>query len=77
FVVFWRIFTALVRRKCQLCIRDTSPSHPGELPDTGSRGGEWILGSVAAALVAAGGTVLVATRRARRRTYRPGRSSAR
>ncbi|MDX2922812.1 hypothetical protein PV370_33655, partial [Streptomyces sp. NE06-03C] len=54
-----------------------SPSHPGELPDTGSRGGEWILGSVAAALVAAGGTVLVATRRARRRTYRPGRSSAR
>ncbi|RLV69510.1 cellulosome anchoring protein cohesin subunit [Streptomyces sp. CBMAI 2042] len=46
-----------------------SPSHPGELPDTGSRGGEWIIGSIAAALVAAGGTVLVATRRARRRTY--------
>ncbi|MFF0504441.1 choice-of-anchor A family protein [Streptomyces fimicarius] len=46
-----------------------SPSHPGELPDTGSRGGEWILGSIAAALVAAGGTVLVATRRARRRTF--------
>ncbi|MDF9806599.1 choice-of-anchor A domain-containing protein [Streptomyces sp. HB372] len=46
-----------------------SPSHPGELPDTGSRGGEWIIGSIAAALVAAGGTVLVATRRARRRTF--------
>ncbi|MFE7456697.1 choice-of-anchor A family protein [Streptomyces sp. NPDC057554] len=46
-----------------------SPSHPGQLPDTGSRGGEWIIGSIAAALVAAGGTVLVATRRARRRTY--------
>ncbi|MFI2466944.1 choice-of-anchor A family protein [Streptomyces globisporus] len=46
-----------------------APSHPGELPDTGSRGGEWIIGSIAAALVAAGGTVLVATRRARRRTY--------
>ncbi|MET9923586.1 MULTISPECIES: choice-of-anchor A family protein [unclassified Streptomyces] len=46
-----------------------SPSDPGELPDTGSRGGEWIIGSIAAALVAAGGTVLVATRRARRRTY--------
>ncbi|MFF8439227.1 choice-of-anchor A family protein [Streptomyces bacillaris] len=46
-----------------------SPSHPGQLPDTGSQGGEWILGSIAAVLVAAGGTVLVATRRARRRTY--------
>jgi len=46
-----------------------SPSHGGELPDTGSRGGEWVIGSIAAALVAAGGTVLVATRRARRRTY--------
>ncbi|MFG3405887.1 choice-of-anchor A family protein [Streptomyces sp. NPDC048142] len=46
-----------------------SPSHPGELPDTGSQGGEWIIGSIAAALVAAGGTVLVATRRARRRTF--------
>ncbi|MFJ4968499.1 choice-of-anchor A family protein [Streptomyces sp. NPDC088755] len=45
-----------------------SPSHPDELPDTGSRGGEWITGSIAAALVAAGGAVLVATRRARRRT---------
>ncbi|WP_411083256.1 choice-of-anchor A family protein [Streptomyces sp. cmx-18-6] len=46
-----------------------SPSHPGELPDTGSRGGEWIIGSIAAALVAAGGTVLFVTRRARRRTF--------
>ncbi|MFD3878550.1 choice-of-anchor A family protein [Streptomyces microflavus] len=46
-----------------------SPSDGGQLPDTGSRGGEWIIGSIAAALVAAGGTVLVATRRARRRTY--------
>ncbi len=44
-----------------------SPSHPGELPGTGAKGGEWILGSIAAALVAAGGSVLVATRRARRR----------
>ncbi|MFI8200405.1 hypothetical protein ACIF6K_28430 [Streptomyces sp. NPDC085942] len=44
-----------------------SPSHPGELPGTGAKGGEWILGSIAAALVAAGGSVLVATRRAQRR----------
>ncbi|MFH9609927.1 choice-of-anchor A family protein [Streptomyces sp. NPDC017448] len=46
-----------------------SPSHPGELPGTGARGGERVLGSIAAALVAAGGTVLVATRRARRRDH--------
>ncbi|TVP36796.1 peptidase [Streptomyces griseus subsp. griseus] len=46
-----------------------SPSRPGELPGTGARGGEWVLGSIAAALVAAGGTVLVATRRARRRDH--------
>ncbi|MEV1044976.1 choice-of-anchor A family protein [Streptomyces sp. NPDC049916] len=46
-----------------------SPTDPDELPDTGARGGEWIIGSVAAVLVAAGATVLVATRRARRRTF--------
>ncbi|MFI8433254.1 choice-of-anchor A family protein [Streptomyces sp. NPDC079020] len=44
------------------------PGHPGgELPHTGSRGGEWIIGGIAAALVAAGGAALVAARRARRR----------
>lgn len=51
-----------------------SPSRSGgQLPDTGSRGGEWVMGSLAAGLVAAGGAAFVAARRARRRSaqYRP------
>ncbi|WP_406501123.1 choice-of-anchor A family protein [Streptomyces sp. NBC_01590] len=42
--------------------------HPGgELPHTGARGGEWILGGIAAALLAAGSAATLVARRARRR----------
>lgn len=46
------------------------PPHPGpggSLPHTGSRGGEWILGGIAAALLAAGSAATLMARRARRR----------
>ncbi|MCX4729563.1 choice-of-anchor A family protein [Streptomyces sp. NBC_01363] len=42
--------------------------HPGaELPHTGARGGEWILGGIAAALLVAGSAATLMARRARRR----------
>lgn len=42
--------------------------HPGgELPDTGSRGGEWVIGGIAAALLVAGSAATVLARRTRRR----------
>ncbi|WP_326767770.1 hypothetical protein [Streptomyces sp. NBC_01591] len=42
--------------------------HPGgELPHTGARGGEWILGGIAAVLLAAGSAATLMARRARRR----------
>ncbi|MEU3224269.1 choice-of-anchor A family protein [Streptomyces sp. NPDC006976] len=44
------------------------PPHPGgELPHTGSRGGEWAIGGIAAALLAAGTGAMVMARRTRRR----------
>lgn len=42
--------------------------HPGgELPNTGSRGGEWVIGGIAAALLVAGSAATVMARRTRRR----------
>ncbi|WP_393060418.1 choice-of-anchor A family protein [Streptomyces sp. LN549] len=44
------------------------PPHPGgQLPDTGSRGGEWVIGGIAAALLVAGSAATLMARRARRR----------
>ncbi|RZD64314.1 hypothetical protein C0Q58_12785 [Streptomyces albidoflavus] len=44
-----------------------SPSTGPHLPDTGAQGGAWLLGGIAAALLAAGTTLVVTARRARRR----------
>ncbi|MFE0494513.1 choice-of-anchor A family protein [Streptomyces albidoflavus] len=44
-----------------------SPSTGPHLPDTGARDGEWVLAGIAAALLAAGTTLVVTARRARRR----------
>ncbi|WUN62189.1 choice-of-anchor A family protein [Streptomyces sp. NBC_00304] len=42
--------------------------HPGgELPNTGSRGGEWVIGGIAAALLVAGSAATLMARRTRRR----------
>ncbi|MFJ6460569.1 choice-of-anchor A family protein [Streptomyces sp. NPDC091387] len=42
--------------------------HPGgELPNTGSRGGEWVIGGIAAVLLVAGSAATLMARRARRR----------
>ncbi|WNI29329.1 choice-of-anchor A family protein [Streptomyces sp. ITFR-6] len=42
--------------------------HPGgELPHTGSRGGEWVIGGIAAALLVAGSAATLMARRTRRR----------
>ncbi|MEV0574785.1 choice-of-anchor A family protein [Streptomyces sp. NPDC050392] len=44
------------------------PPHPGgELPDTGARGGEWVIGGIAAALLVAGSAATLVARRSRRR----------
>ncbi|MET9661866.1 choice-of-anchor A family protein [Streptomyces sp. NPDC006510] len=43
------------------------PDPGGELPHTGARGGEWILGGIAAALLVAGSAAALMARRARRR----------
>ncbi|MFE9194912.1 choice-of-anchor A family protein [Streptomyces albidoflavus] len=42
-----------------------SPSTGPHLPDTGAQGGGWVLGGIAAALLAAGTTLVVTARRAR------------
>ncbi|MFE7107532.1 choice-of-anchor A family protein [Streptomyces sp. NPDC057575] len=47
--------------------RPHKPHPGGELPHTGARGGEWILGGIAAALLAAGSAATLMARRARRR----------
>ncbi|MER6115405.1 hypothetical protein [Streptomyces sp. NPDC001743] len=39
----------------------------GRLPDTGSRGGEWVIGGIGAALLIAGTVATLVARRARRR----------
>ncbi|WLQ40731.1 LPXTG cell wall anchor domain-containing protein [Streptomyces laculatispora] len=39
----------------------------GELPNTGSRGGEWVIGGIAAALLVAGSAAALMARRTRRR----------
>ncbi|AMM09223.1 choice-of-anchor A domain-containing protein [Streptomyces albidoflavus] len=46
--------------------RSAPEPHPS-LPDTGARGGAWLLSGIAAALLAAGTTLVVTARRARRR----------
>ncbi|MFD7864816.1 choice-of-anchor A family protein [Streptomyces sp. NPDC059783] len=47
--------------------RPAQPHPGGELPDTGARGGEWVIGGIAAALLAAGAAATVIARRTRRR----------
>ncbi|MEU2127460.1 choice-of-anchor A family protein [Streptomyces sp. NPDC018352] len=47
--------------------RPHKPHPGGELPHTGARGGEWILGGIAAALLTAGSAATLMARRARRR----------
>ncbi|MEE4494491.1 choice-of-anchor A family protein [Streptomyces sp. BE230] len=48
--------------------RPSAPPHPGgELPNTGSRGGEWVIGGIAAALLVAGSAATLMARRTRRR----------
>lgn len=45
-----------------------APPHPGgQLPDTGSRGGEWVIGGIAAGLLIAGSAATLMARRTRRR----------
>ncbi|MER7724081.1 hypothetical protein [Streptomyces sp. NPDC096323] len=45
-----------------------SRTHPGRrLPDTGSRGGEWVIGGIGAALLIAGTAATLVARRTRRR----------
>lgn len=44
------------------------PPHPGgQLPDTGARGGEWVIGGIAAGLLLAGAAATLVARRTRRR----------
>lgn len=43
------------------------PDPGGELPNTGSRGGEWVIGGIAAALLIAGSAATLIARRTRRR----------
>ncbi|MEU1490743.1 choice-of-anchor A family protein [Streptomyces sp. NPDC005776] len=44
------------------------PPHPeGQLPDTGARGGEWVIGGIAAGLLLAGSAATLIARRSRRR----------
>ncbi|MFI6859798.1 choice-of-anchor A family protein [Streptomyces sp. NPDC050421] len=48
--------------------RPPGPPHPGgQLPDTGSRGGEWVIGGIAAGLLVAGSAATLMARRTRRR----------
>ncbi|MEW2177043.1 choice-of-anchor A family protein [Streptomyces sp. NPDC005406] len=48
--------------------RPPGPPHPGgQLPDTGSRGGEWVIGGIAGALLIAGTAATLMARRTRRR----------
>ncbi|MEU9199050.1 choice-of-anchor A family protein [Streptomyces sp. NPDC048332] len=49
--------------------RPGPPHHGGELPDTGSRGGEWVIGGIAAALLVAGSAATLIARRTRRRGH--------
>ncbi|WP_328896279.1 choice-of-anchor A family protein [Streptomyces sp. NBC_00236] len=43
------------------------PHDGGQLPDTGARGGEWVIGGIAAALLVAGSAATLIARRTRRR----------
>lgn len=54
--------------------RPPGPPHPGgpggpggQLPDTGARGGEWVIGGIAAGLLLAGSAATLIARRTRRR----------
>ncbi|MFD8687353.1 choice-of-anchor A family protein [Streptomyces sp. NPDC059651] len=48
--------------------RPPGPPHPGgQLPDTGARGGEWVIGGIAAGLLIAGSAATLMARRGRRR----------
>lgn len=47
--------------------RPGPPHHGGQLPDTGARGGEWVIGGIAAALLVAGSAATLIARRTRRR----------
>ncbi|MFJ6430847.1 choice-of-anchor A family protein [Streptomyces sp. NPDC091416] len=49
--------------------RPGPPHHGGQLPDTGSRGGEWVIGGIAAALLVAGSAATLIARRTRRRGH--------
>ncbi|MGW4375816.1 choice-of-anchor A family protein [Streptomyces albidoflavus] len=50
----------------QALARRADPASRPSLPDTGAQGGAWLLGGIAAALLAAGTTLVVTARRARR-----------
>ncbi|MFJ2414913.1 choice-of-anchor A family protein [Streptomyces brevispora] len=47
--------------------RPHPPNPGGELPNTGSHGGEWVIGGIAAALLIAGSAATLVSRRTRRR----------